>query len=91
MNKQELVERIANDTGMSKTQSNSALNATLDAIKGAMAKGEAVALPGFGNFQVKHRAARSGRNPATGDTIQIPAAKVPSFKAGKGLKDACGG
>ncbi len=88
MNKSELIDAIAADAGLSKADAGKALDATLAAVTGALKKGDTVSLVGFGTFQVKDRAARTGRNPQTGATIQIAAAKVPGFKAGKALKDA---
>ena len=88
MNKSELIDAIAADAGLSKADAGKALGATLSAVTGALKKGDTVSLVGFGTFQVKDRAARTGRNPQTGATIQIAAAKVPGFKAGKALKDA---
>lgn len=88
MNKSELIDAIAADAGLSKADAGKALDATLSAVTGALRKGHTVSLVGFGTFQVKDRAARAGRNPQTGATIQIAAAKVPGFKAGKALKDA---
>ncbi|MDB4022339.1 HU family DNA-binding protein [Litorivicinus sp.] len=88
MNKSELIDAIATDAGLSKADASKALDATLSAVTGALKGGDSVSLVGFGTFQVKDRAARSGRNPQTGATIQIKAAKVPGFKAGKALKDA---
>jgi DNA-binding protein HU-beta len=89
MNKSELVEAIANKADMSKAAAGKALDATTAAITEALAGGDSVALIGFGTFSVKDRAARSGRNPQTGETITIGAAKIPSFKCGSSLKDAC--
>ncbi|MCB1669064.1 MAG: HU family DNA-binding protein [Porticoccaceae bacterium] len=88
MNKSELVDAIAEEADISKASAGRALDAAIDAITGSLKKGDAVSLVGFGTFSVKHRAARQGRNPQTGATIQISAANVPSFKAGKALKDA---
>ena len=88
MNKSELIDAIAADAGLSKADAGKALDATLSAVTSALRKGHTVSLVGFGTFQVKDRAARAGRNPQTGATIQIAAAKVPGFKAGKALKDA---
>lgn len=88
MNKSELIDAIAAEAGLSKADAGKALDATLNAVTGALKGGDSVSLVGFGTFQVKDRAARSGRNPQTGATIQIAAAKVPGFKAGKALKDA---
>lgn len=88
MNKTDLVNHIATTAGLSKTQATAALQAFETAVVDTLANGGTVALTGFGNFAVKERAARAGRNPKTGETIQIAASKVPSFKAGKALKDA---
>ncbi|MDF1822802.1 MAG: HU family DNA-binding protein [Alcanivoracaceae bacterium] len=88
MNKSELIDAIAAAADLSKADAGRALDATIDSITGALKKGDSVSLVGFGTFQVKQRAAREGRNPQTGKTIQIAAATVPSFKAGKALKDA---
>ncbi|MBR7889192.1 HU family DNA-binding protein [Marinomonas sp. A79] len=88
MNKSELIDAIAATADLSKASASNALDATLKAIEAALAKGDQVTLVGFGTFAVKERAARTGRNPQTGEEIQIKAAKVPGFKAGKGLKDA---
>ena len=88
MNKSELIDSIANHSGLSKADAQRALDGTIDSITGALKKGDTVSLVGFGTFSVKERAARTGRNPATGETIQIKASKNPSFKAGKGFKDA---
>lgn len=88
MMKKELAASIAEKTGLTKKDSEAALNAVVEAITEALAKGESVQLTGFGTFAVKERAARTGLNPQTKATIEIPAAKVPGFKAGKALKDA---
>lgn len=88
MNKTDLVNHIATTAGLSKTQATAALQAFETAVVDTLANGGTVALIGFGTFAVKERAARAGRNPKTGETIQIAAAKVPGFKAGKALKDA---
>ncbi|MET1254702.1 nucleoid-associated protein HU-beta [Aliikangiella maris] len=88
MNKSELVDAIASGADISKASAGRALDAMIDSITETLRKGEQVALVGFGTFSVKDRAARTGRNPQTGKTIEIPAARVPGFKAGKGLKDA---
>ncbi|MDO5940606.1 HU family DNA-binding protein [Burkholderia cepacia] len=88
MNKTDLINHIAADTGLTKADASRALDATLEGIAKTLRKGDNVALSGFGVFSVGERAARTGRNPATGDEIQIPASKAPKFKAGKGLKDA---
>lgn len=88
MNKSDLVEAIAKSADMPKAAAARALDATVDTIKKALKKGDTVSLVGFGTFKVGKRAARNGRNPRTGATIKIKAAKVPKFSAGKGLKDA---
>jgi len=83
-----LVDAIAKSADLSKAAAARALDATVDTIKKALKKGDTVSLVGFGTFKVGKRAARNGRNPRTGATIKIKAAKVPKFSAGKGLKDA---
>ena len=88
MNKAELIETIAAEADISKASASRALDAATGAVASALKKGDQVSLVGFGTFSVKHRAARTGRNPQTGAEIQIAAANVPSFKAGKALKDA---
>ena len=88
MNKAELVSAVAEKTGMSKKDSEKAVNAAFDSITEALAAGEKVQLVGFGAFEVKERNARVGRNPKTKETIEIPASRVASFKVGKALKDA---
>jgi DNA-binding protein HU-beta len=88
MNKGELVDAVASSAGLSRADAAKAVDATLDAIQGTLASGGGVSLVGFGTFSVKARAARMGRNPRTGEAIQIAASNVPGFKAGKGLKDA---
>lgn len=88
MNKSDLVDAIAKSADLSKAAATRALDATVDSIKKALKKGDTVSLVGFGTFKVGKRAARNGRNPRTGATIKIKAAKVPKFSAGKGLKDA---
>jgi len=88
MTKEELVAKAAQDAGVSKTQAANVLKSILNSIESTLAKGDKVSLVGFGTFSVVKRAARTGRNPATGQTIQIPAANVPKFKPGKKLKDA---
>jgi DNA-binding protein HU-beta len=87
MSKQDLVNLIADKAGLSKKDAEAALGAFLDGVKGALKKGDSVTLVGFGTFSVSKRGARTGRNPQTGATINIPARKVPVFKAGKGLKE----
>ena len=88
MNKAELTESVAAQTGLTKTDAGNAVDAVFDSIEGALSRGDSVSLIGFGTFSVSNRAARSGRNPRTGETIQIAASRAPKFKAGKGLKDA---
>jgi DNA-binding protein HU-beta len=88
MNKQELIDAIAATTGESKAATGEALDAVIESITSAITKGDAVQLIGFGSFSVGARAARMGRNPATGAEIQIPAAKTVKFTAGKAFKDA---
>ena len=88
MNKSDLVSAIADGSGLSKADAARALEATTSAISGALSSGSSVAISGFGSFLVRSRAARSGRNPQTGATIQISASKVPAFKAGKLLKES---
>jgi DNA-binding protein HU-beta len=88
VNKSDLVDAIAKSADLSKASAARALDATVDSIKKALKKGDTVSLVGFGTFKVGKRAARNGRNPRTGATIKIKAAKVPKFSAGKGLKDA---
>ncbi|TPS28980.1 HU family DNA-binding protein [Acinetobacter baumannii] len=91
MNKSELIKHIASTASLTQAQATAALNALESGVTKALASGEDVALIGFGTFTVKERAARTGRNPKTGEEIQIAAAKAPTFKAGKGLKDAVNG
>lgn len=88
MNKSELIEAIAASADLPKAAAGRALDAMVDSITAALKDGDQVTLVGFGTFAVKERAARTGRNPRTGDPIEIAAAKVPSFKAGRVLKDA---
>ena len=87
-NKSDLIDAIAASADISKAAAGRALDAAIQAVKDALAKGETVNLVGFGTFYVGERAARSGRNPRTGASIKIKAAKTPKFRAGKGLKDA---
>jgi DNA-binding protein HU-beta len=87
MNKTELIEHIAENADLSKAAAARALDATIDAVKRTLKKGNAVSLVGFGTFAVSKRAARIGRNPQTGESIKIKAAKVPKFRPGKALKD----
>ena len=88
MNKADLVAAVAEKAGISKKDSEKAVNAAFDAITAALVAGDKVQLVGFGSFEVKKRAARIGRNPKTKESIEIPASVVPVFKAGKALKDA---
>ena len=88
MNKSDLIDAIARHADISKAAAERALDATVNTVKGALKKGEIVTLVGFGSFFVGRRAARQGRNPRTGATIKIRAAKVPKFRPGKALKDA---
>lgn len=88
MNKTDLIDAIAAAADLPKASAGRALDAIVDSITDALSKGEQVTLVGFGTFAVKHRAAREGRNPQTGQTIQIKASNVPGFKPGKALKDA---
>lgn len=88
MNKTELIDAVAEAADLTKAESSRAVDAVVAAITKALKGGDAVTLVGFGTFQVRDRAARTGRNPKTGDTIKIAASKNPSFKAGKALKDA---
>lgn len=88
MNKGELIDAVSVKTGLAKAEATRAVDAVLDAITDALKAKDTVAIVGFGTFAVKTRAARSGRNPRTRETIQIPASQVPTFKAGKALKDA---
>ncbi len=87
MNKSELIQAVADRSGLTKKDSSRAVEEMLDVIAGNLAKGENVQLIGFGTFEVRNRQAREGRNPATGETMKIEASKVPAFKAGKALKD----
>lgn len=91
MNKSELVDAIADAADSSKADAQRHLDAVLDSITGALKKGDSVQLTGFGTFEVRDRSARTGRNPQTGQEIQIAATKAPAFKAGKGLKDVVAG
>ena len=86
MNKAELIEKVAEVTGLSKKEGESAVNAFVDVIQGSLKKGEKVAIAGFGTFDVSHRKARTGRNPQTGEEIKIAESKTPKFKAGKSFK-----
>lgn len=88
MNKTELIDAIAASAEISKASAGRALDATLEAVTGALQNGDSVALIGFGTFATKERAARTGRNPQTGKELEIAAATLPTFKPGKALKDA---
>jgi DNA-binding protein HU-beta len=87
MNKTELVAEIAEKAGLSKKDSEAAVKAFIDAVSESLKKGDKVQLVGFGTFEVSERPARTGRNPQTGETIEIAASRTPKFKAGKALKD----
>lgn len=86
--KQDLVNAVTERTALSKKDSTAVVDTILDEIKEILANGDKLQLIGFGNFEVRTRSARKGRNPQTGETIEIPASKVPAFKPGKALKDA---
>jgi DNA-binding protein HU-beta len=88
MNKGDLIEVVSGDAGLSKAEASRAVDSVIGAITKALRGGKQVSLVGFGTFAVKKRAARTGRNPRTGEAIQIRASKVPGFRAGKALKDA---
>ena len=88
MNKSELIDAIAESSGLTKADAGRALDGFLGAVTSALSKGDSVALVGFGTYSVKERAERKGRNPQSGEEITIKAARIPSFKAGKSLKDA---
>jgi len=91
MNKTDLINAVAETTEFSKKDAGIAVDAVFQTIMDSLGKGERVQIIGFGNFEVRDRAARKGRNPQTGEEIQIPASKVPAFRAGKALKDAVKG
>lgn len=88
MNKTELIAAVAEKTDLSKKDADAAVSAALGAITDALKAGDKIQLVGFGTFEVRNRAAKQGRNPRTGETMTVPASKVPAFKAGKALKDA---
>ena len=87
MNKTELIAAAAESTGLTKKDTEKVLNAALESIAAALAQGDKVQISGFGSFEVKEREARVGRNPQTGETMEIAASRIPAFKAGKALKD----
>ncbi|HYC05926.1 MAG TPA: HU family DNA-binding protein [Azospirillaceae bacterium] len=91
MQKADLATVVAEEAGITKAAAGKVIDAVVNAIQGALAKGEEVRLVGFGTFSVSNRAARQGKNPRTGETVQIAASKAPKFTAGKGLKDAVNG
>lgn len=91
MNKTELVAAIANETGLTKKDSEAAVKAFIDVVSEELKKGNKVQLVGFGTFDISQRAAREGRNPQTGDSMEIQASRTPKFKAGKALKDLVNG
>ena len=88
MNKSELIEAVADAAGLTKADAGRAIDATVAAITDTLSRGDSLSLIGSGTFSISERAARTGRNPRTGEAIQIKAAKLPKFKAGKALKDA---
>ncbi|MCH1626159.1 HU family DNA-binding protein [Ferdinandcohnia quinoae] len=91
MNKTELISAVAESAELSKKDATKAVDAVFEALQNALSNGDKVQLIGFGNFEVRERAARKGRNPQTGEEIEIAASKVPAFKPGKALKDAVSG
>ena len=88
MSKEMIIEQISQDAGITKAQAKIAYKSVLDSITNSLKRGQKITLVGFGTFQISNRKARDGRNPRTGETMRIPASKVPRFKAGKALKDA---
>lgn len=88
MNKAELIDHVAASADLSKAAAGSAVEAVISGVSGALSNGDSVSLVGFGTFSASDRAARTARNPRTGETINVPASKAPKFKAGKALKDA---
>ncbi|WP_017548933.1 HU family DNA-binding protein [Salinicoccus carnicancri] len=88
MNKTDLINAVSDDADLTKKEAGAAVDAVFDTIQESLKKGEKVQLIGFGNFEVRERSARKGRNPQSGEEIEIAASKVPAFKAGKALKDA---
>ena len=91
MNKAELIDAVADATGANRSAASDAVDAVLSSIQKSLVSGDKVTLPGFGTFEVRSRAARTGRNPQTGETIQVQASKAPAFKAGAALKNAVNG
>ena len=91
MNKTELIKKIAEESSLTRKQASAALEAALNTVVSAVAAGEKVTLPGFGTFEKRERAARTGRNPRTGEATEIAASAVPAFKAGKSFKDKVNG
>ena len=91
MNKSELIAAVAAQANISKKDADAAVNAVVNAVTEALKQGDKVQLVGFGTFEVRERGARTGRDPRSGNTIEIPASKAPAFKAGKALKDAVNG
>ncbi len=91
MNRKELIDALADKTGSTKADADRNIAALIDILTATLKKGDSIALVGFGTFEVRKRAARTGRNPATGAELKIKASKVPAFKAGKTLKDAVNG
>ncbi len=88
MNKSQLIEEVANAADLSKADAGRAIDSLVDVIADALKQGDQVSMTGFGTFSIRERAARTGRNPQTGEQIEIKASKVPAFKAGKALKDS---
>lgn len=88
MNKAELIQKVSGQTGVARKDTEKIVNAALDAIQAALSNEQKVQFVGFGTFEVRHRASRTGRNPQTGDTITIPETRVPGFRAGNKLRDA---
>lgn len=88
MTKQDLITVVSEKADLTKVDAEKAINAAIEAVEAALAKGEAVQIAGFGKFEVRDRAGRTGKNPRTGEVINIPATKTPAFVAGKALKDA---
>ena len=87
MNKKHLVEAVADGADVSRETAGRVVEAVLETVAAMLAEGESVRIPGFGTFEVRHRAARAGRNPRTGETIDIAAARLPAFRAGRALRD----